>query len=429
MPSLNPPLRSALRFIYVTVSVAMGCFFACFRIKNDDCPRRSQALRSKKHPELVVSQNPLSSVFQCEEDHEWEDQEISSSKSPSINNELMVEAKFLKVCGTLKETPCEIRKAARKLTALPPDDADSDIPKFHSWLPDEATQKLQPDSSSYLPPASLNEMMGEDLHSQERSPSSCISDVESTVISPITSTMANGEVSVDIPLKCQDKLPDTYTTPLLTGLFVKDTHHKNKSVRFECAEDMLSSEKENQNLKIYGTPCRQIASKNLPYPTPLKVLDDIQTPETIFPASVDNLINGKVRIRSQYVHPVQNPVQNVSQWKALKEDKVTSSLFSGELRDAFEPLEENPLLKQEYKKASVEREQNVELSLSSWLKPPTCQKAERKNHLYKTPGDKPIIGLVATHWILEECADDSSKGWDGNGIPNSTNKYKEVSLC
>ncbi|KAK4787346.1 hypothetical protein SAY86_011179 [Trapa natans] len=82
----------------------------------------------------------------------------------------MEEAKFLKACGTLKDTPCEIRKETKRLIASPPDEADSESPKFHSWLPDDATQKLGPDSTSYLPPASLSgEMLEENLHSQELS--------------------------------------------------------------------------------------------------------------------------------------------------------------------------------------------------------------------------------------------------------------------
>lgn len=50
MPPLNRHLRLALRFLYRTFSVAMGCFFACFRVKNDDCPPRSRSILAKKHP-------------------------------------------------------------------------------------------------------------------------------------------------------------------------------------------------------------------------------------------------------------------------------------------------------------------------------------------------------------------------------------------
>lgn len=39
----------------------------------------------------------------------------------------------------------------------------------------------------------------------------------------------------------------------------------------------------------------------------------------------------------------------------------------------------------------------------------------------KTPGDRPILGTVAAHWN----ADETPKLWGGNGIPNTTTKYKE----
>ncbi|KAJ4873751.1 Uncharacterized protein Rs2_44527 [Raphanus sativus] len=39
--------------------------------------------------------------------------------------------------------------------------------------------------------------------------------------------------------------------------------------------------------------------------------------------------------------------------------------------------------------------------------------------------DRPIIGMVAAHWNEKEQSQISPKWWDGNGIPNSTNKYKE----
>lgn len=46
-----------------------------------------------------------------------------------------------------------------------------------------------------------------------------------------------------------------------------------------------------------------------------------------------------------------------------------------------------------------------------------------------THGDRPSIGMVAAHWNQEEPSQISPKWWDGNGIPNSTNKYKEVLSC
>ncbi|KAG0478360.1 hypothetical protein HPP92_013079 [Vanilla planifolia] len=39
--------------------------------------------------------------------------------------------------------------------------------------------------------------------------------------------------------------------------------------------------------------------------------------------------------------------------------------------------------------------------------------------------DRPIIGASAAYWNQEDLLGISPKQWDGNGIPNSTTKYKE----
>ncbi|KAJ6677113.1 ASPARTYL/GLUTAMYL-TRNA(ASN/GLN) AMIDOTRANSFERASE SUBUNIT, partial [Salix viminalis] len=76
-----------------------------------------------------------------------------------------------------------------------------------------------------------------------------------------------------------------------------------------------------------------------------------------------------------------------------------------------------------------------EASLSSWVKPSQSTTGEdnpnigtvagKSSSSGKTPGDRPIIGMVAAHWNENEASRISPKWWDGNGIPNSTNKYKE----
>ncbi|KAF3321612.1 Protein JASON [Carex littledalei] len=69
------------------------------------------------------------------------------------------------------------------------------------------------------------------------------------------------------------------------------------------------------------------------------------------------------------------------------------------------------------------------MSLSQWLKPPKpfdifSTKSQSGN---STNPDRPIIGSVATHWSEESetVSIPPPKVWDGKGIPNSTNKYKE----
>lgn len=207
---------------------------------------------------------------------------------------------------------------------------------------------------------------------------------------------------------------------------------KSKSVRFECDFDSSSSigSSENccQTLGKSESPGNQSISKPFPYPTPLKLSDEMQTPGTVFPASMD-LPNGKTRIRSQYVYPVLNPVESASQWKALKEDDSSSHKLSGELRVSVgKPEFASPKSKEGVKETASGEEFKVEASLSSWLKPQPSNQGDfsSRSRARKSPVDRPIIGMVAAHWNEEEPTRISPKWWDGNGIPNSTNKYKEV---
>lgn len=166
----------------------------------------------------------------------------------------------------------------------------------------------------------------------------------------------------------------------------------------------------------------------------------MQTPGTVFPASLGNLENGKnARIRSQYVYSVLNPVENFSQWSVLKEEGSHSNQFSSNMGESLESLDDaTPKAHVGARETSVAEDLRVEASLSSWLKPSSSiQDANDQNfeavpaanrHFGRTPGDRPIIGTVAAHWNEDEPTRISPKWWDGNGIPNSTNKYKEVFL-
>ncbi|XP_041992513.1 protein JASON-like isoform X1 [Salvia splendens] len=84
---------------------------------------------------------------------------------------------------------------------------------------------------------------------------------------------------------------------------------------------------------------------------------------------------------------------------------------------------------------SVIEEADDEGSLTSWFKPISAKQDGSNKQLSsvssqcrKPPADRPILGMVAAHWNDVEAPNDPPpppKWWDGNGIPNSTNKYKE----
>lgn len=187
------------------------------------------------------------------------------------------------------------------------------------------------------------------------------------------------------------------------------------------------------------SPNNQSSHKASPYPTPMKLSDEMQTPGTAYPATLEDFPNGKPRVRSQFVFSSYKPSENVSQCKVIKEEDFNTEQDSGVLRYSLEhPQNETPTMERS-KKNSYENASKVEESLSSWLKPASVIEEERRKrmeaaysqipHFRKTPADRPIIGMVAAHWNEDEESDvPPPKWWDGNGIPNSTNKYKEVSL-
>ena len=83
-----------------------------------------------------------------------------------------LQAKFLKACGTLPETPIEIRKGCEKFKVSPALDKDSEPSKSHSWLPNTSINKLQLDNQNEdsRTPVKLCEDLGKGSVSSEQTP-------------------------------------------------------------------------------------------------------------------------------------------------------------------------------------------------------------------------------------------------------------------
>lgn len=64
----------------------------------------------------------------------------------------MLQAKFLKACGTIASTPAEIRKASEKLKVSPSCSNDSGPPKFRSWLLDTSAENVPTNVQPFNPP-------------------------------------------------------------------------------------------------------------------------------------------------------------------------------------------------------------------------------------------------------------------------------------
>ncbi|OIT27811.1 PREDICTED: protein JASON [Nicotiana attenuata] len=183
---------------------------------------------------------------------------------------------------------------------------------------------------------------------------------------------------------------------------------------------------------------------------------------------------GYVRDRSAYIHPVLNPVENLSQWKTIK-SKAAEPLkmlpqkenFISEVEGPRASFSLEPTFKQSssssFRPKPKDQEIGVDASLSNWLvTPDNTKKAGSEKSMSqgsnsvmsfedrpilgaltveelkqmsasssprkspsRSPDDMPIIGSVGTYWNPSGSAKDSGSASSFKGIPNSTSKYRE----
>lgn len=203
-----------------------------------------------------------------------------------------------------------------------------------------------------------------------------------------------------------------------------------------------------------------------------------------------DMVNRAARDRSAYVHSVLNPVENLTQWKALKakgkpqfkQQKENSTVdqepqcASFSLEPSFQELSLSFKSKSDKPSKRANQEIAVDASLSNWLsssettptnkgsntvslnttpekilsqgssnsmrsqddrpilgaltldeiKQFSASNSPRKSST-RSPDEMPIIGTVGTYWSpTSSSAKDSSSASSYKGIPNTTSKYKEV---
>ncbi|CAA0837063.1 Protein JASON [Striga hermonthica] len=418
-------------FMRGVAAAVMGCFLGCFRAKNT----RSHVSASQKRP-TGHDEHALSALLLSDDDslrNRGKNRKLVTEDADA--RELKNEAMFLKACGTLPETPPEIRKASGKWVDSSSNEEQS--LNFNSWLPTASIEKLKLENplDEYPPLVKFSEECVVETSSLVDSPSSCMTDGHNTRRSSIISTQSSDVQIVITPTDVPDK--GTHSPPILTispVAFATSARGKNKSVRFECDRDSstFSSESYSERSKSSGSSGYSSESKPSPYPTPLKLSDEMQTPGTVFPAYSNNMADGKTnRIRSQYVYSVLNPIDNHSLWKDLKNDDCDAD-GSGEsvkIKDE-EPLISAPVPTTPTNELSFGEDRKHEGGFSG-----SNQHSDNQNGDYdiigenvrieRTHGDRPILGMVATHWNENSDSHVSPKWWGGNGIPNSTTKYKE----
>ncbi|WMV38726.1 hypothetical protein MTR67_032111 [Solanum verrucosum] len=363
-------------------------------------------------------------------------------------------AKFLKACGTLPETPAEIRKGLAKCKDLSASKGDVEPLKFKSWLSDVAVEKFNLD---LLPDHPITPSKSNELEKQSGSlthtSSSCMMDGQNGQSSPKNSIHGSGSANTPTSIEFNANQAHRDAASEVSPIFAPSAQYMNKTVRFDCESDLSAVSSKSTSFALDSENSKQAefsgnysALKHSPYPTPLKLSDEMQTPGTVFPTYIDDIAYGKApRIRSQYVYPVLNPVDRAPQLKDLSDEdsysieNSNSRLWSSNMTESGERPNEasfsSELVTPGLRKASADNDSKVEASLSSWLKPSSINQDMGKQHTSsgcgnnahygRTPGDRPILGLVAAHWKDDEDSRISPKWWDGNGIPNSTNKYKE----
>ncbi|XP_062233135.1 protein JASON-like isoform X2 [Phragmites australis] len=224
---------------------------------------------------------------------------------------------------------------------------------------------------------------------------------------------------------------------------------------------------------------------NIEYTHHIPVIrDDMQTPGTIYTSHRGASMSAKrVRTRKQFIYPVLRPIENSPQRMELAEDfsplsssnppkrrnlgadfikkpKQISSpsvakqglskspSFSSPDDNASYHVKEAPSLEEtkcqvgsvdllddgELSKSNS-NEKHAALSLSHWLKPSSSD-VENQGDVKCAAGDqsydecnllteRPVFMASDLKWDVENPTPRLPKTWDGNGIPNTTTRYKE----
>ncbi|KAF7083823.1 hypothetical protein CFC21_087569 [Triticum aestivum] len=402
----------------------MGCFLSCFRGRPDPA---SRALHDP-----LVRKTRLGDAF-LDDHHDDGTAKLEENRTPKedlgndggVDDDLRREANYLKSCGTISETPPEILKASNQVE-------EEEITECNetSNNAEENKEALVSENKDYL-----SEGFNSDGH--------------------------DGALKHD-----QDTNEGT------------DDH----ATEVESAPRSSSQERSSDQIIRNQNPDRS----DSPFPTPLVLRDDIQTPG--FTTHQGNFKPGKRgRASKQFVYPVLRPIENKLQWTELRDESspVVAShppkrrylsadstenekpqqqtlpssvnantelssesapfLFHAgrkeqhaqEVTPPEEPRDENVNQQQlvgggvgELMSKSSENGKHGVASLSCWLKT-SCADGEGQTGRQLGFGsvdlsDVPIFVASGLNWDIENNPTPMlPKAWDGNGIPNTTTKYKE----
>ncbi|KAM3228429.1 hypothetical protein ACQJBY_059842 [Aegilops geniculata] len=393
----------------------MGCFLSCFRGRPDPAGR---AL----HDPLVRKARLVDAFL--DDHHEDGTAKLEESRTPKedlgndggVDDDLRREANYLKSCGAISETPPEILKASNEVQEEEFNECNETSDNAQ-----ETREALVSENKDYL-----SEGFNSDGY--------------------------DGAVKHD---QDTDEGTDDHVTEV------------------ESAPRTSSQERSSGQIIRNQNP----DPSDSPFPTPLVLRDDIQTPG--FTTHQGNVKPGKRgRASKQFVYPVLRPIENKLQWTELRDEsspvvashppkrrylsadsteKPQQHTLPSSVNESTELSSESApfLFHAGRKEQQAQEDENVNqqqlvggggvgellnkssengkhgvASLSCWLKT-SCAVGEGQTGRQLGFGsvdlsDVPIFVASGLNWDIENNPTPMlPKAWDGNGIPNTTTKYKE----
>ncbi|WVZ60753.1 hypothetical protein U9M48_010734 [Paspalum notatum var. saurae] len=369
----------------------MGCLFGCFRASGGGGevkgggghPAPPSLAPVTSHQDAAgrrtrpPSRNALSAVFLREDEGSRVEQTASSwadqrSERKVIDQEVEPKAIIQTCCGTLLEITNEIERK--------PKNADS---------------VQQKETHSGCLPAMFDDLHFMEALKVENCETPSRSHQSSTVLDAMSFSKTNHELQAS-------------ATPLANNM---------EELTCENNTEACAQEEEHQALDPADFEECGVSKEDFCQPE--------QSEADPKCANNDTMVSMEISI-SDECSLFQSSEGSVSSSSKIRDTMNTSSVESS--------LRTEAAILATRKKVPMNNNSEVELpSLSDWLKPPNPKKAfrdealtgDRSHSARSSDEDRPIIGMVAAHWKDKEPAKFTPKWWDGNGIPNSTNKYKE----
>ncbi|KAG6493425.1 protein JASON-like isoform X1 [Zingiber officinale] len=428
----------------------MKCLLRCFRPEGGEVRRKNHLVSNsipfanRADQDSLVPKRQLGTFFL---DHECPPNQVQTPSSKdnapqdSLLRELKHEAAFLKNCGALLQTPAEFHKTSGATNEAPTGDDISS--NFTSKISDTLNLEILWDEKH-----ELSRDLVQDQQNICLSQSDCIS---CTVVSQ--QTMQNCESSSLSVSSIKSVVNDEIQIDSVAEL------------NSRCHTPDISPSRYESHIQPQASVCSS-------FPIPFKVTKEMETRATVYPTNLGNFATGKgTKNGNQHAYPIANPRENL-RCKLLIADSL--ELCQSYVSDSSEKMQQKPSLTvpeelsitPELVSPSNDRRQNdhdviytdkhvagkttnnletpytnnrdmkalvpacPEQVVSQWLKSSiaigVCNETKENSYSTKSSdADRPILGLVAAHWKDEAPEHRSPKQWDGNGIPNSTNKYKE----